>query len=84
MPISDAQFNSGLDNLSQQVLEFLQSNKVNAYTFKEIAKGIGFTSNEFWQRFASAWIVGDTLSKLVSKGLIEQKTVGGIPYYRVK
>jgi hypothetical protein len=87
MPITNQQFNSGLDDLPQRILDFLQNNKANgAYSVYEIMNGLGW--NEAKTNIVASVFVsmgfGQYLKDMASKKMIEAKTISGQEYYRAK
>lgn len=85
MPVPNGQFDDGLDDTMQKVLDFLKDNKTfGAYSSAEIAKGIGVRQHILEHTLFSGWVLQSELHKLVKKNLIEAKRINGQNYYRAK
>lgn len=78
MPISDKQFEQGLDDTKVKVIEFLEKNPGKAFLYDEIAEGIGITTGIFRKTYNEM-----LLESMVVDGLIEKKILKLHSYYRM-
>lgn len=88
MPITREQFDKGLDNSAQRILEFLAKHPNNAYEPSEIAEAIEDSrlppDNSLWRGLtllAETWQYHAVLEDLVAKGLVNKKIIKGVPWY---
>ena len=86
MPISRAQFNEGLEDISYKIISFLKSRSDEAFIIEEIAEGVYGTSTKQGtsataEMMARAKILEFPLAELVKKGQVERKTIADKVYY---
>ncbi len=86
MPISRAQFNEGLEDISYRIISFLKSRSDEAFVIEEIAEGVYGASSKQGasataEMMARAKILEFPLAELVKKGQVERKTIADKVYY---
>jgi hypothetical protein len=87
MPISRAQFNEGLEDISYKIISFLKSRSDEAFVIEEIAEGVYGTSSKQGASVTAAEMMARTkilefpLAELVKKGQVERKTIADKVYY---
>jgi len=68
MSISQEQFkSSGINNIGKTILQFLEKNKVNAYTLKEIKEHIATDHDE--------WMIHMELTSLIWSNKVEYRDI---------
>ncbi len=86
MPISRAQFNEGLEDMSYKIIAFLKAHSQEAFEIEEIAAGV-FGAAKKQVTSASAEIMARSkilefpLAELVKKRQVEKKIIGDKAYY---
>jgi len=86
MPISRAQFNEGLEDMSYKIVAFLKAHSQEAFEIEEIADWVyGATAKQgaptLAERMARAKLLEFPLVELVKKRQVEKKIIGDKAYY---
>ncbi|MFC2024597.1 hypothetical protein ACFLTJ_03395 [Chloroflexota bacterium] len=88
MPLPREQFEKGLDNTAQKIINFLKEHADRAYEPSEIAEAIDEgklpAENSLWRGMALlslTWQNHGILEDLVKKGLVDKKIIKGISWY---
>lgn len=90
MPINRDQFDNGLDDTENRILNFLKEKPNNAYNTGEIAEVIKPKSDTenialiIIQTMAVSMLVERILKELTKKQLIEKKIINGTAWYSIK
>lgn len=77
MPITDKQFDQGLDETKIKVIEFLEKNEGEAFLYDEIAEGIEIPTQGLGKTYNEL-----LLESMVVEGLIEKKILKLHSYFR--
>jgi hypothetical protein len=77
MPITNRQFEKGLDETRNKVIEFLENNSGNAYLYNEIAEEVGIPLKGPKKIYYEMMF-----GSMVWEGLIEKKALKLHSYYR--
>ena len=85
MPITRAQFNEGLEDLSYKVLEFLKAHFEEAFEVGEVAEAVmGVSAAKSSPELAAkSKRMEFFLADLVQKGMIDRKSIGDKTYYAI-
>jgi hypothetical protein len=86
MPISRAQFNEGLEDMSYKIVAFLKANSQEAFEIEEIADGVYSASTKqgaptVAEKMARVKLLEFPLAELVKKRQVEKKIIGDRAYY---
>jgi hypothetical protein len=86
MPISRAQFNEGLEDMSYKIVAFLKAHSQEAFEIEEIADGVyGAATKQgtptLAEKMARTKLLEFPLAELVKKGQVEKKVIADKAYY---
>jgi len=84
MPISRAQFEEGLDDMSYKVIEFLKEHSKEAFEVSEVAEavfGSPSTARQSAEAMAKSKRMEFYLVDLAQKGMVDKKAIGDKTYY---
>jgi len=86
MPISRAQFNEGLEDMSYKIVAFLKAHSQEAFEIEEIADGVYSALTKQGvptaaEKMARAKLLEFPLAELVKKRQLERKIIGDKAYY---
>lgn len=78
MPITDKQFEQGLDETRSKVIDFLENHSDQAFLYREIAKEVGIPDKGFKKTYYELMF-----ESMVVEGIVEKKILNMHAYFRV-